>query len=225
TVVATNQFFDLVALNTYAQLPLTLCGASDVTCNAPVGTATTDDAGIATFNMAANFSGYISAMTPPPEAPDLMPSIFYSPYIAKDAGEAPPQRGMVSRSTFNGIAAVRGQTISPDNGYILAVATDCVNNAAAGIKVDVEAGRTAGGTTYIRNGFPTTSDTGTIDFGIAIVLDVTTSTARVGDGGPYLGSTVEITATRSDTGEVTTKRTVLVKPGLVTTVVMSPALF
>lgn len=225
TVHATNVFFDLVGLAPYGQLPLKLCGASDVTCAAPVGSTVTDDAGMATFDMAANFSGYISAMVPPPEAPDLLPTIFYSPYVPLSADAAPPQRGMVRTATFNSIAAVRGQTISPNNGYVLAVTTDCRNLAASGIRVDIESGRTASGTTYIKNGFPTTSDTGTIDFGIAIVLDVTTSTKRVSDGGPYLGSTVEVTATRSETGQVTTKRTILVKPGLLTTVVMSPAIF
>lgn len=215
TVNAVNHFWDLVSQAPYKQLELELCGAADVNCANPIAATTTNDNGDATFTFAANLDAFISATKAPAEAPDLLPAIFYSPYIPVPSGMPAPTRGMIRQRDLNFLATVGGIPIKDTEGYVLAVTTDCDNVAAAGVRVDVQAGSTVQGTRYLRNSLPTTSESGTIDFGIALVFDVKPG---------FVTITATRTATDSEPEALLTTRSVLVKAGVVTTLILSPSL-
>ena len=209
-VTAHDRFYNLLDNTTnFAGLELDLCSNTDVKCVSPIQHAVTGADGYADFKFAANAFVYINAPTPPPGAPDLLPSIFYQPYAPSQFGGVP--RGMMELNALKSLAGIRGQEIDPAKGYVLAVGIDCDMNSPSGVLIDIEAGKTVFGTTYIQGAVPTASETGTIDFGIGIILDVTPG--QVG-----------ITSRLYSDKRVTQTKQIQVKAGVATTVLLSPIL-
>ncbi len=209
-VTAHDRFYNLLDNSTnFAGLELDLCSNTDVSCLTPLQHAVTGPDGYADFKLAANANVYINAPTPPPGTEDLLPSIFYQPYAPSQFGGVP--RGMMELNALKSLAGIRGQEIDPNKGYVIAVGIDCDMNSPSGILIDVESGKTAYGTTYIQGGVPVASETGTIDFGIAIILDVT----------PGM---VGITSSLFSDKRVTQTKQIIVKAGVLTVVLLSPIL-
>ena len=158
------------------------------------------DAGDIVVPMPPDLMNSINMITPPPAAGS-------APDAAIDEVSAPH---IFSQNTIGLLLNSVGQPLQPSAGHVFGLATDCNDQPAAGVTVDVAGGVTANSVVYYTDsqGSPSVNQGQTSQRGETGYVNL--------DPGPGGVTTVSVTATRKKTGQVIGVYGSLIRSGYIT---------
>ncbi len=148
------------------------CSTLDIACATPVGTATSDDAGIALMQVPSGFSGYY----------ELRATGFTSAIAAHtpQLGDEYVQEGMANVALIAAGGGLAGVTLDPNPmGTAIVSVLDCDQAPAVGMQVEVGAPGATETLVYLANSLPSASATETDTTGSAIIYNVPAGTLRL----------------------------------------------
>ncbi|MCR9161576.1 MAG: hypothetical protein ACE37F_30385 [Nannocystaceae bacterium] len=189
---------------------LNACRPLDLECDEPLSTAVSGPDGVAFAEVYYGFDGYFRA--PPPESiPDAYPLIIFAnpPPFSVETESRGGDILFIEPTTVAALAAVSGEEIVPDTGFIFFSAFDCNNELAADVTLSVSPVGESTVVTYLDGGFPNPELTETAESGQGAVINVP----------PGL---VEVTATSLDGGKFF-EGSVLVEANTITGLAVVPA--
>jgi hypothetical protein len=150
---------------------LTSCGKLDPTCASPLGTATSDDAGLAAISVTPGFDGYY----------EVSAANYTSSILARTAqrrSEA-AQQGLAKASLFAMGGQLAGVTADPNLSFVIVTAADCQSNPAPGVTFQIGDPGSEETIVYFQNGLPSKSSTSTDATGSAMVFNAPAGTITV----------------------------------------------
>jgi hypothetical protein len=148
------------------------CNVFDPACASSVGSATTNDAGVATMPVTGDFVGFFRL-----SAPSYLPAATYPGQLLADASGESITTAMLGINELQLLAAALGVTVdtAPDSGVGQAFfeAYDCFDHRASGVTFTLLADAGSGSTQfYTLNGAPSTSATETDTLGAGGAVNV-----------------------------------------------------
>jgi hypothetical protein len=144
TVLYRARLAQLTTMAPVTGLQVIACRSFDPTCSTPVASATTDDQGYFSLTVPQWFRGFYLMPTPPPSYPDMVPALLMAlppPSVSADPDASIPSTGaspLPTSADLNGLFSVINRMLpAPDAGFgqLLALATDCQGNPAAGVSI------------------------------------------------------------------------------------------
>lgn len=138
---------DLATDQGFADVQVTACGLTDIACNAPVVTRTTDELGLVGIPLFENFTGYLLI-----SSPEVVPYLFQFPDTGVgDMLDYPLY--MISLESYIEFLQVFMLPSDSRLGAVAVRAFDCQGRPAAGVELELEEG--AGGQRwYFRDRLP-----------------------------------------------------------------------
>lgn len=172
---------DLVAVD---YTPLTgaqirYCGIRDPNCDSPSPAVTTDDAGLATFQVPGDFAGFFDV-----QRSDLVPASFYpGGLVADQAAQTLPTYDFTPASLSLLASTVTTSKIALDTdgglGHIFVTIYDCNDHQASGVSLTIDNSAAQTVIFYSSGGLPTTKTSQTDNYGLAGAVNVPTGSLTV----------------------------------------------
>ncbi len=205
------------------------CSSLDPGCSSAIGgPVSTDATGVATISVPSGFDGYLdlSGAVPLPDGgadagdagaatePLMDTLIFVSPPPTRDRTQ--PDVNVGTYDEYKELVISGNGSVDPGTGALLIHTLDCLDQAAAGVTLSLDAEFGPGTDAfYFLNGSPVATQTQTDSGGIGGFADVMT---RDGSGTP------KITAALAANGETVAVFAATVRPMAVTEIWLSPNL-
>jgi hypothetical protein len=165
---------DLVAVD---YTPLTgasirYCGIRDPNCGSPSPAVITDDAGLATFQVAGDFAGFFDM-----QRSDLVPASFYpGNLVAGDPAQMLLTYDFTPANLSLLASTVTSSRIALDTdgglGHIFVTIFDCNDHQAAGVSLTIDNSAAQTVVFYSSGGLPTTKTNETDSYGLAGAVNV-----------------------------------------------------
>jgi len=198
-----------VVRDTVTQMPkpglrARLCRKLDVECsNAVSESATVDEQGNVSFQVAAGFDGYARF-----DGGDLLPGIFFfNPPVSRDTLNIPIT--LSASTTASALAALTGVALDSGRGVVLLSVLDCTGTPASGITLSSNFADPRARIFYAQEGLPSSMATMTDSSGYGGVVNASPGT-------------VTFSALQAQSGRKIDEVTVLVQAGTQTMTTLVP---
>jgi hypothetical protein len=147
------------------------CTTLDIQCATPVGSATTNDAGIAFIEVPSDFSGYYQ----------LMATGFTSAIASRtpQLSDESVQQGMADLALIAAGGGLAGVKADPTLATAIVSVLDCNENPASNMTITVGAPGPTEKLVYLADSLPSASATQTDATGSAIIYNATPGTLRL----------------------------------------------
>lgn len=178
---------------------LNACRPLDLECDEPLSTAISGPDGVAFSEVYYGFDGYFRA-PPPASVPEAYPLIIFAnpPPFSVETESRGGDILFIEPATVAALAAVSGEEIVPDTGFIFFSVFDCNNELASDVTLSVSPVGKSTLVTYLDGGFPNPELTETTETGQGAVINVPPGLVEVTgtslDGGKFFEGSVLVEA-------------------------------
>jgi hypothetical protein len=202
-------FKKLVGNGALAGLSVKVCGKADAMCSAPLAMGMTDAMGAIELSIDTSptgFDGYLDV-----SGESVVPSlIYYLPPIIADIAPGSLEVPLVTKDSLPLITGLAGGiTLDPARGQLLALAYDCAEANAEGVKIAVSSADAGTTQAYLQGQALSTSATQTDESGGSVLFNL--------PAGP-----ADVSVTLAGEGTLTAKSGVIVRAGAFTYATMPP---
>lgn len=150
TVTLSVRVIDVLAAAPPKGLAIRACAKLDIKCDHPLSAATSVDAtGLVKAEVASGFDGYLELT-----GTEITPALFFVTKPVYGDTAVPGVVPVVSPAGFDDIAKAIGTTLEPANGHVYALASDCADVSASGVRLEVDKKTAATAGYYMINNVP-----------------------------------------------------------------------
>jgi hypothetical protein len=150
TATLSVRVVDVLSSGPPAGLAVRACSKLDVPCAHPLAAKTSIDAtGLVKAELASGFDGYLELT-----GTEITPALFFLTKPLFEDTVVPGVVPVVSPAGFENIAKAIGTSLDPASGHVYALASDCADTPASGVRFEIDKTATATAPYYMINNAP-----------------------------------------------------------------------